>query len=160
MMILFWWLAMRRALTMCVVMKRPRSLCFGFTTWPRVLELFACSVHTYWWLRIEDQHCYLTSKLVLKVLRCRKLMGTSWASALLRVCLLFFLTWLTPFRPQHLCVPRHAPAPPLQASQNSASAAGDVGLDLEVSRVVVIGCCDAHPHHLSQKQPHRTYRCL
>ncbi len=49
-------------------------------------------------------------------------------------------------RPPQLCVPRHATAPPLQASQASPSAAGDVGLDRKVSRVVVIGCCDGEPN--------------
>jgi hypothetical protein len=42
-------------------------------------------------------------------------------------------------RPQHLCVPSHAPTSPLQASQAFASAAGNVGLDRKVSHVVVIG---------------------
>jgi hypothetical protein len=57
-------------------------------------------------------------------------------------------------RPPHFLVPRHAAAPPLQASQASASATGDVGLDRKVSRVAVIGLCDGKPIiPLRQSQP-------
>ncbi len=44
--------------------------------------------------------------------------------------LCFILSYLShPLRPPHLSVPRHAAASPLQASQASPSATGDVGLD-------------------------------
>jgi hypothetical protein len=61
------------------------------------------------------------------------------------LCFIYFSLGSHPFRPPHLRVPRHASAPPLQASQVSAPAAGDVGLDREVPRVAVIGCCDGQP---------------
>ncbi len=41
----------------------------------------------------------------------------------------FILRSCHPHRPPHLRVPRHAATPPLQTSQASASATGDVGLD-------------------------------
>ncbi len=62
-------------------------------------------------------------------------------------------------RSPHLRVPRHAPASPPQAGQGFASAVGDVGLDCEVPRVAVIGCCDGKPIislRQSQTQSHWT----
>jgi hypothetical protein len=60
------------------------------------------------------------------------------------LCFFLFLS-LKYLRAPHLRVPHHAPASPLQTTPAHASASGDVGLDREVSRVVVIGCCDGQP---------------
>ena len=58
-------------------------------------------------------------------------------------------------RPQYLRVPRHFAAPPLQACESFPSAAGDVGLDREVSRVAVVFVMFSHIiHSISHKPCH------
>ncbi len=61
------------------------------------------------------------------------------------LCFHYFSSASHPLRSPHLRVSSHAAASPLQTNQPFVSAFGDVGLDRDVPRVVVIGCCDGKP---------------